>query len=179
MSAPNTIEFSHVAGTWEWRNGDGLLEAQNASLLGGEIRAVVSVSRAGTLVHRSNLKLTSDRERERFLRIVEEAGGTLPSGVLLALDQEIRDTGIPVSEDSESLQGHKVDLHDPEPWPEPVDGAGLLDDLADWISDYVHVTDDANRAVALWALATWFVAVLYFAPVLQLHSATKRSGSDT
>jgi len=56
-----TLEFVHEAGTWRWKNGDRVVEASDASILAGEVRAVVTVRQAGELVHRSSVKLTSER----------------------------------------------------------------------------------------------------------------------
>ncbi len=72
-------------------------------------------------------------------------------------------------------QGESADS-DPEPWPDPVEGRELLDALASWISEYVHLPPFADRAIAVWAVATWFVDEVYFAPILVLLSPTKRCG---
>ena len=57
-----------------------------------------------------------------------------------------------------------------------MDGAQLLDSVAEWIEARVYLPEGAAHAVALWVVATWFVDVVDYAPLLQLHSATKRSG---
>ncbi|HTR79165.1 MAG TPA: DUF3631 domain-containing protein, partial [Gemmatimonadaceae bacterium] len=69
-----------------------------------------------------------------------------------------------------------VSLTDPERWPEPVDGAELLDELVAWFSDYVHQPRPGAVAEALWCAASWFVDCLDYAPVLTVISATKRCG---
>jgi len=70
-----------------------------------------------------------------------------------------------------------VALIDPEPHPEPVGGVDLLDSIAAMVSRYVYVpSNHAADAIALWAVATWFVADCYFAPLLAVISATKRCG---
>lgn len=63
-----------------------------------------------------------------------------------------------------------------EPWPEPVDGAELLDEIKNWVGGYVVVSDESLDAITLWTVATWFVEDIYFAPILALLSPTKRSG---
>ena len=40
-------------------------------------------------------------------------------------------------------------------WPEPVDGAALLDELAAVVEIYVSLTSNQASAVALWAAMTW------------------------
>lgn len=67
---------------------------------------------------------------------------------------------------------------DPAPAPAPVDGAELLSDLSAWIRRYVWVSPESADALAVWAVLTWFVDVVYFAPILALLSATKRCGKS-
>jgi hypothetical protein len=78
--------------------------------------------------------------------------------------------------EAEERASRAVTLTDPEPWPDPVRGAELLDDLATWIGRYVWAPRETIDAVALWIALTWFSAVVYFAPILALLSATKRCG---
>jgi putative DNA primase/helicase len=47
-------------------------------------------------------------------------------------------------------QGRPIELHEPEPWPEPVEGAALLDGLAAAIRRYVVLGAADPDAVALW-----------------------------
>jgi len=63
---------------------------------------------------------------------------------------------------------------DIDPWPDPVDGAALLEAIAAWFSGYVHLPKHAARVLALWVSATWFVGVADYAALLLLLSATKR-----
>ena len=65
---------------------------------------------------------------------------------------------------------------EPEPWPEYVDGANLLEEIQAWLEAYVVIPKEAAAALALWSVATWFVTVAYFAPILVLQSPTKQSG---
>lgn len=65
---------------------------------------------------------------------------------------------------------------DPEPWPEPVDGADLLTDIADYVDRYLVLPAGAAIVIAAWSMATWCVDHLFFAPILALLSPTKQSG---
>jgi putative DNA primase/helicase len=67
-------------------------------------------------------------------------------------------------------------FHDVRPWDDPIDGADLLDAIADHFRQYVVLPDHAADAVAAWAVCTWLQDTLYFAPLLALLSPTKRSG---
>ena len=43
-------------------------------------------------------------------------------------------------------QGHAIAFPEPEPWPEPVDGAALLDEIATTIRAHVVMPDDGRDA---------------------------------
>jgi uncharacterized protein DUF3631 len=73
-------------------------------------------------------------------------------------------------------QGRPVEFFEPEPWPEAVDGAALLNELAEAIRRYVILELEAARAVALWVLFTHAFSVASFAPKLLITSPQKRSG---
>jgi hypothetical protein len=47
-------------------------------------------------------------------------------------------------------QGRAVEFADPDPWPEAVDGAALLQDLVCTVSRYVALPAHAADAIALW-----------------------------
>ena len=79
--------------------------------------------------------------------------------------------GKPSAEDSRALTPT-----DPEPSSELVNGSELLAALAVWFGRYLYLPKGAADAIALWTVATWFVADFYIAPILALLSATKRCG---
>ena len=54
--------------------------------------------------------------------------------------------------ESPAVQGTALALADLEPWPEPVEGAVLLRDIADTFSRYVSLPPHAADAMALWAI---------------------------
>jgi hypothetical protein len=73
-------------------------------------------------------------------------------------------------------QGSQVDIPSIEPWPEPVDGAALLDCLARAIKRYVIVSDIAADAMALWTVRSHAHEAFDTNPPLWLRSVMKRSG---
>ena len=73
-------------------------------------------------------------------------------------------------------QARKIASNESKPWPDPVAGAELFDEIQDWIAGYVAASEESLVAVTLWAVATWFVSAVYFAPILAILSPTKRSG---
>jgi putative DNA primase/helicase len=77
------------------------------------------------------------------------------------------------------IQGRQVDLVDPEPWPDPVDGQALLKEIHAAIRRFVAMEDDDSVAVALWAVSTYAIDSFFIAPMLALASPEKRCGKTT
>lgn len=63
-----------------------------------------------------------------------------------------------------------------EPWPEPVDGAELLNEIAATIRKYVIADPATIHAAALWIAFTWFIDVVSVAPIANITSPEKRCG---
>ncbi|WP_308812086.1 DUF3631 domain-containing protein [Pseudomonas oryzihabitans] len=62
------------------------------------------------------------------------------------------------------------------PWPDPVDGANLLDEVAKAIRRHVIADPATIHAAALWAAFTWFVDVVDVAPIANITAPEKRCG---
>jgi putative DNA primase/helicase len=78
-----------------------------------------------------------------------------------------------------ALQGRAVELPDADPWPHPVDGAQLLEDLAATIRDHVAMPAPAADAAALWCAVAWCFDVFGISPRLAMQSPEKGSGKST
>lgn len=76
-------------------------------------------------------------------------------------------------------QGRALSFDEPEPWPEPVDGAALIGNLCRAIRRYVVLPDDAVLAVALWVMHTHVFEAFYISPRLAITSPDKRCGKTT
>ncbi|WP_313305603.1 DUF3631 domain-containing protein [Stutzerimonas balearica] len=61
-------------------------------------------------------------------------------------------------------------------WPDPVDGAELLEDLAVIIRRHVIADPATVHAAALWTAFTWFVDVVNVAPIANITAPEKRCG---
>ena len=73
-------------------------------------------------------------------------------------------------------QGRDVEFNEPEPWPEAVDGATLLDGLATIVSRYLALPQHADAALALWVLHAYTVGASFTSPILAITSPLKRCG---
>jgi putative DNA primase/helicase len=76
-------------------------------------------------------------------------------------------------------QGRAISLLTPEPWPDPVDGAELLDAIADAIRCYVVMFDYSRDATALWSVHTFLLDCFMVSPLLAITSPTKQCGKTT
>jgi hypothetical protein len=76
-------------------------------------------------------------------------------------------------------QGRAITFHEPEPWPEPVDGAELLDGIAKAIRLYVVLPDHACDAAALWVVHAYLVDRFLISPRLCVRSPVKQCGKTT
>lgn len=70
-------------------------------------------------------------------------------------------------------------FEDVTPWPDPVEGAELLDEIEQRLQRYLITADHAPTAIALWSVFTWFIEAARVAPVLGITSPEKRCGKTT
>ena len=76
-------------------------------------------------------------------------------------------------------QGRALQLAEPDPWPEAVDGTALLADLAAAVRRHVVMEDKQARAVALWALAAHAFDAWVIFPRLLATAPEKGCGKST
>ena len=75
-------------------------------------------------------------------------------------------------------QGQEMVFSDLEPWPEPVNGAELLDDIAGALGRLMVLPAHAATAVSLWVVFTYAFDCFEIAPRLFLTSPSKRCGTS-
>ncbi len=78
-----------------------------------------------------------------------------------------------------TLQGSELGWEALEPWPDPVSGSQLLDDISKAFSRYLVLPIGAADAIALWILYTWAFDAFSVSPILAITSPTKRCGKTT
>ena len=105
---------------------------------------------------------------QRFRAMYKASGGAVG-----ALD---RATAPAVN--GEVQQGAAVVFDDPAPWPDPVEGAELLDDIKAIIERFAELPAGGAVAVALWGLWTWCIEAFSVAPNLMLTAPERESGKS-
>ncbi len=89
--------------------------------------------------------------------------------------------GITVRQLDREVQERKQQLifAEPAPWPEPVNGAELLENIKAILNQYVSLPDHAATTIALWIIMTYEVDEVFTAAILALLSPEKRCGKTT
>jgi Protein of unknown function (DUF3631) len=129
-----------------------------------------------------------DAELERLARMTpldyerarKDAGKKLGVNRLALLDALVKAKRAELGLDGgDDKQGHAISFPEPEPWPEPVDGARLLDDLAKAIRRHVVMSDAARDEAALWVLHAHLPDCFLVSPRLAVTSPVKGCGKTT
>jgi hypothetical protein len=76
-------------------------------------------------------------------------------------------------------QGHAIEFATSEPWPEPVHGAELLDEIAKAIGAHVIMAEHARHACALWVVHSYLLDHFMISPRLAIRSPVKGCGKTT
>lgn len=121
-----------------------------------------------------------DREllRRGAIERLREIGVVDPRSLVAAALGSTTNGGGGKHSDAE-LGGSVLALSNVEPWPEPVDGAELLDRLCDAVGRFVVVDSAGVIAVALWVLHAHAHEAAAVSPLLALTSPAKRCGKTT
>jgi putative DNA primase/helicase len=73
----------------------------------------------------------------------------------------------------DNKQGQALLLPEPEPWPDPLNGAELLCALSAAIRRHVVMPEHSADATALWALQTYMLDAVHISPRLAVTSRRK------
>jgi hypothetical protein len=133
--------------------------------------------------------LNDDTELELLARLApldyerarKDAGKRLGVNRLSLLDTLVKDKRAELGLDGadDGMQGHAIEFPTPEQWPEPVDGAVLLDEIATAVRSHVVLDDHARDATALWVVHTYIIKLFSISPKLFIRSAARGCGKST
>ncbi len=119
------------------------------------------------------LKITDVGERNAAVDDAAKVLGLKAVDLRRVLKQEIAVEGEPTNESSELV------LHEPTPWPDPVDGASLLDEIAAAVHRFLSAAEHNFKAIALWTIYTYAFDSFDISPLLAITSPEKRCGKTT
>jgi Protein of unknown function (DUF3631) len=117
-------------------------------------------------------------EKESELRARVEAARRVRerSGVF---DVAAAETSAPRYADEEESAHGMWEMEEVELWPEPVDGAALLNELASLVRRFVVLPKNAPEALALWVVHTYAFRLRDVSTYLGIESPEKRCGKTT
>lgn len=75
--------------------------------------------------------------------------------------------------------GRPVVFDEPQPWPEPVDGAAVPEDIVSLFRRFVVLPPGGAEVLALWIVFTYVIDAFDIAPILVVTSPTMRCGKTT
>ncbi len=73
-------------------------------------------------------------------------------------------------------QGQCIIPKNPEPWPDPVDGTQLLDEIVEILNRFLILPEGAAETMSLWVLFTYVLDADQISPYLAFQSPEKRCG---
>lgn len=116
------------------------------------------------------LSLMSEIQYER----VREAEAEQLDIRVSALDKEVKKARAGQTADQKKL----INFTDVEPWPNEVDGAELLTEIAALVQRFIVCDIHVARAVSLWIAFTWLINEVQIAPLAIITAPEKRCGKS-
>jgi putative DNA primase/helicase len=84
--------------------------------------------------------------------------------------------GAALARQDQNEEKHIIAFSEPEPWAHQVDGASLLDEIANVLCRFIILPANEIKAIALWILHTYAIGATSICPILVIKSAEKRCG---
>lgn len=119
--------------------------------------------------------LFAEMQREAFLRTI---GNKIhaPARFFDAARQAAQSLQQAEQANATGGQGRGLSFEDPDPWPEPVNGAVLLHNLKKTFERYIVLAEGASVVLALWVIHTFAINASWVSPRLAITSPEKRCG---
>ncbi|MGI8567654.1 MAG: hypothetical protein ACR2KT_00445, partial [Methylocella sp.] len=172
-----------------WDAADALIQWRNLAALGKAAAGLAKPFEATSATSRHDSTEAGsemcdvDQEITRLagLCVVEYEKGRKDAATKLGIRVAILDKLVAAERPKEDKQGQgrPLEFPEPEPWPEPVDGAELVPGLVGAICRYVILTENDALAAALWILHAFCFDAFPCTPRLAITSPEKRCGKTT
>jgi putative DNA primase/helicase len=133
-----------------------------------DVDTIAEALRLVAVALRGTDQLTRAVAREKA---VEMVGARLVKAPAALVDAALAVGAPVVEEDAATLV-----LADPELWPHPVDGAGLLDEIVSVLRRFLVLPEGCAETVALWVVHSHSINAADISPILAITSPEKRCG---
>lgn len=110
--------------------------------------------------------------REAAVKLLKKSGCSRPARLI---DGAISDD----AQTSKQDETKHLELTNPEPWPDPVEGPALLDEVVMTIGRFISARVETLRVIALWIIYAHAFDAFYISPLLAITSPEKRCGKTT
>ena len=143
-------------------------------------RLLVTDQKGQTVLH-DQINLDAEKKRAEVAEVLRKQVSDLNRDDVLAELSRLALAVPPEGShpDPSERQGQRLALSDPEPWPEAVDGAEVLDELTATFSRFLVLPEGAATACALWVMHAHAHDAFEVSPLLAITSPEKRCGKTT
>jgi Protein of unknown function (DUF3631) len=165
-----------------WDAADAVAEWQDLAALRKRAIELAKPYEPGAAAQPGSEEVDREIARLAKLRSVEYERERRTAADKLAVRASILDKLVAAKrpdDEAKQGQGRKLELPDPEPWPDPVSGPELIAGLETTISRYVGLPKDGAFTIALWALHTYCFEAFTCTPRLAITSPEKGCGKTT
>jgi hypothetical protein len=162
------------------------LKIQVSPSNGSQTRRVLALWQ-GEFCYADMMNVWRSSDRERFYETLTKKIGKNPKEIISDIDRQL----ITIAEDADSeaakiakasmsdLQGRPVEIESPEPWPEQVNLADVLEQHVNLLKKHIFVPEEALVAAALWTCATHAIDMLDSIGYLRITSPDRSCGKST
>ncbi|WP_166805022.1 DUF3631 domain-containing protein [Nitrosococcus wardiae] len=99
---------------------------------------------------------------------------------VVALDKEVERVRRELGGKEEGPHlGREITFDEPEPWPEPVNGNGLLNEVKAVFNGYLVLPPMASSILAAWTVHTYLINAAHATPYLHISSPQPQCGKST
>lgn len=181
LNLPVSSSGDSVAGYDPKSNGNGHQKTVADLMVGAGVDALKEDSTPeemnAAIISFSNLTVSlppvlRKLAQSHLIKKLRDAG--IKSGASDIVNQAFR-----VDTAKEDEKGQGFAFEDPEPWPEEVSGAELLEEIEGILKMYTVLPEGANTVITLWILFAWAHDSFFISPYLVFSSPTKRCGKST
>lgn len=91
-------------------------------------------------------------------------------------DQAMKRPNLKEDQEEQTKRGRRLELYEPSPWPEPVNGVELLDEISATIKNYMVMHESDADLVALWVIHTHIFDAFTHTPRLLITAPDMECG---